>query len=69
MNVPLITWSCIVAIIVIVFACRIYGSIRRTRHVAAHTKLFSVGQEWEEIYIPGDRMIKGDYDYDEFDDL
>ncbi|MCM1504272.1 MAG: hypothetical protein NC127_03640 [Muribaculum sp.] len=38
------------------------------RHPAPRHKLVEVGDEWEEIYVPGDKRIKGDFDYDEFDD-
>lgn len=65
MNVPLITWSCIVAIIVLAFAVKMYVAV--CRHSLKGHKIFTIGREWEEIYVPGDRMIKNDYDYDEFD--
>ncbi len=69
MNVPLITWSCIVAVFLLALALRIYSVVRHSVHSSDRRKIFSIGREWEEIYVPGDRRIKDDYDYDEFDDL
>lgn len=71
MNTPLITWTCIVVLISTLFIVRLVVAWR-TRHQTIsrrHSKVVSIGREWEEIFVPGDRLIKNDYDYDEFDDM
>ncbi len=68
MNVPLITWITIVTITSLVLIFRSVLILKR-HHAIQKAKPISVGREWEEIFVPGDRIIKNDYDYDEFDDM
>lgn len=68
MNVPLFTWCCTAILFLVVLAFKFYHRVVGNGHRPRH-KLINVGREWEEIYVPGDRLIKNDYDYDEFDDM
>lgn len=67
MNVPLLTWCCIASVFAVMLLVRIYHLLRS--HFVAGHRLVEMGREWEELYVPGDRLIKGEYDYDEFDDM
>ncbi len=71
MNVPLITWICIVAVFILALVLRMRstgcGHSRRQPSIHHH-RIIEVGNEWEEIYVPGDKRISDDYDYDDYDD-
>lgn len=67
MNVPLTTWCCIASLFAVIFLVKLYSMLHS--HLVAGHRLIEMGSEWEELYIPGDRLIKGEYDYDEFDDM
>lgn len=72
MNVPLITWCCIAIAMILLVVLRIcitarHNSVKQHNLQALPTrnrrlKLFSVGSEREELFIPGDRM-NNDIDY------
>lgn len=69
MDTSLITWYIIAALSVMTVISRIAVSVRHHSQVSTTRRFLKLGQEWEEIYIPGDRILKGEYDYDEFDEL
>lgn len=69
MNTSLITWCIIAALSAVTVIARIAVSIRHHSQNSSTRRFLKLGQEWEEIYIPGDRILKGEYDYDEFDEL
>ncbi len=74
MNIPLITWCCIAAVVMVIVVVRVSAALLHRRHMAAPSRhgrhrFIEVGREWEELYVPGDRIIRNDYDYDECDDL
>ena len=57
MTTPMITWSVIVALVLIVLAVRIAGLAFHRRHVDSahrHLHIINVGSEAEEFYVPGD---------------
>ncbi len=62
MNLPLITWSCIVGLFAVIVLVRIVYHGYNSR---VHHRLFEIGTEREEFYVPGDRMktYNGEYDY------
>ncbi len=59
MNVPLLTWICVVTAVVLVIL------VKLTHHNFRHIKIFSIGRECEQIYIPGDKILHDDYDIDD----
>lgn len=69
MNTSLIIWCIIAALSAVTVITRIAVSVIHHSQVSTMRRLLKLGQEWEEIYIPGDRILKGEYDYDEFDEL
>lgn len=73
MNVPLLTWCCIATLFLVILAAKFYhfmAALKFRPHDGHHNRpIIEMGREWEEIYVPGDRLIKNDYDYDEFDDM
>ncbi|MBJ2188430.1 MAG: hypothetical protein HFJ87_07405 [Muribaculaceae bacterium] len=66
MNTPLIVWICIAAVAAILFIARIVTDVRHHRQSHRNFKLVSLGHEWEELYVPGDKIYhddpKNDYD-------
>ncbi|MDE5649909.1 MAG: hypothetical protein K2I35_02675 [Duncaniella sp.] len=76
MNVPLITWCCIAVAMIILVVLRILFATRHSEinhHSATvtnqrHHKLFEVGSEREEFFIPGDRLINNIDYYGDDDD-
>lgn len=70
MNVPFVTWCVIVfAVVAIILgrACRhIYLGHKGT---GRRVPLFSMGQEREEFFVPGDKSVYSKDDYDDpYDD-
>lgn len=62
MNTPLITWSCIVGLfllLVIVRSTHSLISYRNRKH-----RFVTLGSEREEFFIPGDPVNEDDYDYE-----
>ncbi|MBO4942234.1 MAG: hypothetical protein J6C95_02250 [Muribaculaceae bacterium] len=59
MNTPLITWAAVVALISLIAVLRIGISLKHRCHI------FEIGNEREEIFIPGDPLPENDDDYDE----
>lgn len=68
MNIPLFTWCSTAILFLVILAVKLYHQIIMNSH-KTHCKFIEIGREWEEVYVPGDRLIKNDYDYDEFDDM
>lgn len=68
MNVPLLTWACIVGLFVIVLLVKIFRP-HRAAHPSRkpqrrHLPLLSIGSEREEFFIPGDPMSDNPDRYD-----
>lgn len=65
MNTPLIIWFCIAIIAGILLIARIYNEIRR-HSSRRRFRLLSLAHEWEEFFVPGDKIYhenpKDDYD-------
>ncbi len=57
MNLPMFTWSCVVALIMIFMICKV---ILFVRVKAAKKDLFEVGNEYDEFYVPGDSLEDDD---------
>ncbi len=66
MTLQLLAWYSIAAIFVVVFTAKCIGRMR-THHQAKNP--LSMGQEWEQFYLPGDRIIRDKDDSDDFDDI
>ncbi len=64
MSTQLIIWCSVAAIVLAAIVARVAAAARRHHR---HMHIIEIGREWEEIYIPGDKLIKDDFDYDEFD--
>ena len=83
MNTQLFIWTIVALIGAAALAWRIISCIsirRRQDHlvrIAAiksnryprHHHFIEIGHESEEFFVGGDRLFKGDYDYDEADDM
>lgn len=65
MNNQILIWTVIAVVSAIVIAVRIISSVHKNRRVFG--RFIESGPEWEEFFVAGDRLFKGDYDYDEFD--
>lgn len=75
MNIQIIIWTLVALLSLAVLITR-FSAVRYNRHDIRHKprprhrriNIIECGHEWEEFFVPGDRRIKDDYDYDEFDD-
>lgn len=68
MDTPLITWISLVSALVVIFIIR-FVYIARMSGSRRH-RLFEIGSEREEIFIPGDKQSDDeDNDYDGYDDI
>ncbi|MBO5456315.1 MAG: hypothetical protein J6A20_07360 [Muribaculaceae bacterium] len=63
MNIPLITWLCIALAMILIVIVRVFLSaherqMNKQQHVSntTHRKLFGIGSEREEFFVPGDRL-------------
>ncbi|MDE6371264.1 MAG: hypothetical protein K2K92_07230 [Duncaniella sp.] len=54
MNVPFITWCCIVGVVILIVALRLVKSSDYC--VKAHHRMIERGTESEELFVPGDRF-------------
>ena len=64
MNVPLLTWSCVVGLFIAMIVFRIiyaYGYCSCRKH-----HVIEIGSEREEMFIPGDKTECQD-EYDDYD--
>lgn len=69
MNTPLITWGCIVALVIIIM---VINAIREvSKSAKRRQKFLCLGSEREEFYIPGDRDLskKDNFDIEDYDDF
>lgn len=64
MNVPLLTWSCVVALFIVIAVFRMIYAYGYCSHKKHH--VFEIGTEREEMFVPGDRMKYQD-EYDDYD--
>ena len=53
MSLPMFTWSCVVALVMIflIFKCFLFFSVGKRRR-----GFFEVGNEFEEFYVPGEKL-------------
>lgn len=53
MSLPMFTWSCVVALVMIflIFKCLFFLHIKIQKR-----RLFEVGNEFDEFYVPGDSL-------------
>lgn len=63
MNTPLITWSCIVALFIIVMLTNI---VIAALHNRRHHRFIELGSENEEFFVPGDRRNVDEHDDEDF---
>ena len=68
MNTPLIIWTCIAAVAAVLFVMRVASSVKNHNRSSRLFKFLSMGHEWEEIYVPGDKIYHEDHRYD-YDDI
>jgi hypothetical protein len=62
MNTPLVTWSCIVSLLLLLIVLRLLRknfSFNREKH----NKFIQLGSESEEFFVPGDTIEDEDYEY------
>lgn len=67
-------WLCVAAVALSILLVRMVESLRSAAHRHSplggvhrpRHKLVEMGSEWEEFYVPGDRILKGD-DRDDFE--
>ena len=69
MVTPLITWSCIVGLFVVIVVAKIYRAVKA--YSKNKIRIISFISEREEFFVPGDPDPNkmGDIDFDEFDYL
>lgn len=67
MSLPLITWCCIAGLFVVLIIARLIKSLRMCLNHPE--RIFEIGTEREEMFIPGDRLKLDEHDLDDFDDL
>lgn len=67
MTLQLLAWYSIAAIFVVIFTAKCIDRMRDHHHRAKNP--LSTGQEWEQFYLPGDRIIRDNDDSDDFDDI
>lgn len=72
-NIPLIAFATIAAVTLLLLTHRVFKTFARrhrlqSSHSGHHHHIIEMGREWEEIYVPGDKIIRNDYDYEEYDD-
>lgn len=63
MNYPLLTWCCVVGIIVLLIIVRSAYAIGMGRR--GRRPLFEIGSEREEFFVPGDPVKASDDDDDD----
>lgn len=63
MNIPLITWSAIVGILLLAVIVRTIILFINSRKGKRHFRLIEIGSEREEFFVPGDPK-NSDEDYD-----
>lgn len=68
MNIPVLIWSCIIALVVLVFVADALMSYIRNRKKGSH-HIIELCKEREMFFVPGDPVNIDIYDYDDFDDL
>ena len=64
MNIPLITWLCIALAMILIVIVRVFLSAhdrqmnKQHQHVSntPHRRLFEIGNERGEFFVPGDRL-------------
>lgn len=75
MTTPVLIWIAVAvattAVLLTAFIANRRHPHHTSRHPAAsparrHLPLFEIGEEWEEFYLPGDKILK--YNYDDPDD-
>lgn len=69
MSLKLFIWCLVATIFVIIFIVQCLKAYLPLRHKYHRRHIVEVGQEWEELYIPGDRIIRDKNDSDDFGDL
>ena len=52
------------ALILALFIVRIIRKYRRDNSLCGHVKIFEIGSEREEVYVPGDPLRASGYDCD-----
>lgn len=62
MNTPLITWSCIVGLLILLVIVRTTHSLISNN--SRKHRFITFGSEREEFFIPGDPVDEEDYDYE-----
>lgn len=71
MNTPLITWACIVGLILLLLSVRLFQSVhmRNAHHMRHHIQPISIGSEREVFFAPGDQspLNPDEADYDQYD--
>lgn len=71
MNTPIITWLCIVTLLLLLILIRCIRAMASSspKNKKRHTRLIEFGSERELLFIPGDPDPKSAYDYDCTDSL
>lgn len=69
MSLPLIVWSCIAALFILILLAGIARHALSSARTARHSHIIGIGSEREEFYVPGDKRSLETYDYEDIDDL
>ncbi len=62
MNTPLVTWSSIVSLVLLLIVLRLLRK-NFSFNRAKHNKFIQLGSEREEFFVPGDTIEDEDYEY------
>lgn len=68
MEMPMLTWSCLVALIAVFIFVRVFRYLISS-HPASRKNMFTFGSEREEFFIPGDRIRASKSDNYDAEDL
>lgn len=73
MNTPLITWSCIAGLFLLIVIVHVCHAIIVSVKSKGKERIISLGSEREELFIPGDPLTRNleqhESDYEDYDDL
>lgn len=67
MDTALFTWVIIAIVCAVAILYKVMDSLYHHHRKFHRNRIVEIGRESEEFYVPGDRIMKNDYDYD-YDD-
>lgn len=68
MPTPLFVWIIVAIVCTLAVFYKIMGSLhhhKKNSRITRINRIIEIGRESEEFFVPGDRIIKNDFDYDD----